>query len=122
MIARTRLQSKPRRGITIEMPRFEATTTVLAGGATFTSGALITDTYDTVSGVVFSDQTGTCNIEQSTDGTNWDLVTAIAVTGGTGKDINVPLVAPYFRVRYVNGATPQTVFRLRVKATAAGTR
>jgi hypothetical protein len=52
----------------------------------------------------------------------WGEIDIIAEKGGTNKDINVPLVAPYFRVRYVNGATPQTVFRLRVKATAAGTR
>ena len=104
------------------MPRFEATTTPLTGAATFTGGTLITDTYDTVVGTVFSDQSGTAFIDQSNDGTNWDLVTSVAVTGGTGAAINVALVAPYFRARYVNGATPQTAFRFEVKATAAGTR
>ncbi len=104
------------------MARFDATTTPLAGNGVWTSGTLITDTYDTVTGTVFADQAGTVNVEQSQDGTNWDFNTTVAVTASTGAAINVALVAPYFRIRYVNSATPQTIFRLKVKAVAAGTR
>ena len=104
------------------MARIDATTTALAGNGTWTSGTLITDTYDTVTGTVFADVNGTLFIEQSGDGTNWDVSASQAITGGTGQAINVALVAPYFRARYVNGAGAQAAFRLRVKATAAGTR
>lgn len=122
MIPQTGLQIKPRRAITNEMPRFDATTTVLGNAEVYTGATLLSDTYDSVIGAVFSDQAGTAFVDQSLDGTNWDIPTSIAVTGGTGTSISVPLIAPYFRIRYVNGATPQTVFRFKVKATASGTR
>lgn len=104
------------------MPRFDATSTPLAGNATYLGGQCQTDTYDSVGGTVYSDQSGTAYIDQSTDGVNWDFTTTIAVTGGTGAVVSVPLVAPIYRLRYVNGATPQTTFRFRAKAQAAGTR
>jgi hypothetical protein len=44
-------------------------------------------------------------------GTSW---TATAVSAGTGLKFSVEKVLPYARVRYVNGATAQTVFRLYV--------
>lgn len=121
-IAALSLHFKPRRRVTNDMARFDATTTPLAGNAVWTSGTLLTDTYDTVTGTVFADQAGTVNVEQSSDGTNWDWNTTVAASAGTGNVINVALVAPYFRIRYVNGATPSTIFRIKVKATAAGTR
>ena len=104
------------------MPRFEATTTALGSNGTFATGTLNSDTYDSIVGSVFADQTGTLYVEQSFDGTNWDVSKSIAVTASAGQAINEPLVAPYFRARYVNGATAQGAFRLRVRATAAGTR
>ena len=104
------------------MPRFEATSTPLSASATFTSGVLTTDLYDSAVGTVYADQAGTAYVDQSLDGINFDASTTIAVTASTGATINVPLVAPYFRLRYVNSASPQTVFRAAIKATASGTR
>jgi hypothetical protein len=104
------------------MPRFDATTTVLGNAEVYTGGTLLSDLYDSVVGTVFSDQSGTAYVDHSTDGVNWDVSTSIAVTGGTGAAVDVPLYGGYFRIRYVNGATPQTVFRFKVKATASGTR
>jgi hypothetical protein len=90
------------------------TTTPLPANGTWTSGtesALITGR---LVGSCFSDQSGTLYIEQSPDGTNWDVVDSFSVTGGSGIGFSVEKVCPYARVRYVNGATAQTVFRLYV--------
>lgn len=104
------------------MPRFEATSNPLAGNATYTSGTLIADTYDTIVGLVYASHAGTLYIEQSIDGTNWDLSESVAVSATTGTRFEKTIVAPYYRIKYTNGGTQQTTFRLSVKAVAAGTR
>jgi hypothetical protein len=119
-IAAPSLHFKPRRRVTNDMARFEATTALLGNAETYTSAALMSDTYDRAVGTVKSDQSGTLYVEQSGDGTNWDVSQSIAVTGGAGQSFSVALVAAYFRTRYVNGATPQTSFRLRVGTNSDG--
>jgi hypothetical protein len=53
------------------------------------------------------------SIQQSLDGSNWDLYTAAtSVSAGVGAGIKAAVVARYARVRYVNGGTDQTTFRL----------
>jgi hypothetical protein len=96
------------------------TTDVLGNAGVWTSPARPTDTADNIVGLVFSDQTGTLNIEQSADGTNYDLVETVAVTGGTGTSFSKPLYGSTVRLRYVNGATPQTVFRINARFSSAG--
>ena len=104
------------------MAGFEATNTPLGNAGVYTSATLMAETYDTIIGTVFADQSGTLYIEQSTDGTHWDFSSANSITGGTGEAILENIVAPYFRARYVNGATPQTAFRLEIKRSAAGVK
>lgn len=76
------------------------------GHVTLTSGG------DTIRGSVYSDQSGTIYIEQSGDHVNWDVSTSYAITGGNGQGFVENVVSPYCRLRYVNGATAQTAFRL----------
>lgn len=64
---------------------------------------------------------GTLHIEQSVDGTNWDLDTTFAATAGTGTSISVSIVAPFVRVRFTNGANAATV-RCSVRFASAGPR
>lgn len=103
------------------MPRFESTTTPL-GGAAEKILNINTGREDYVVGMVFANQAGNIFIEQSMDGTNWDLSTTYAVTAGDGKGFKEEVFAPYVRVRYVNGATPQTAFRLTVRLSSAANR
>jgi|ERR1700747_1157151 len=63
-------------------------------------------------GTVFSDHSGSLAVEQSGDGTHWDWVDTIAVTGGTAGKISVQVVAPWIKMIYTNGSTAQTTFRL----------
>lgn len=102
------------------MSQIVATFTPLGGAATYTGPTMLTDRYDTIAGTVFSDQAGTIHIQQSPDGTNWDLDTFYAITASTGKGFSETIVAPYYRITYVNGATPQTAFRLKASAEATG--
>ena len=101
------------------MARFESTKVTL-GNAEEKIIALTAGRDDHVVGMVFSDQSGTLNIEQSMDGTNWDVNTSYPITGGAGKGFSEPIVAPHVRIRYTNGATPQTVFRLSARLSSSG--
>jgi hypothetical protein len=100
---------------------FISSTTNLANNATFTSNAYNTDRTDKIAGTVFSDQAGTLYIEQSSDGTNWDVSTSYGITANDGKGFSEDLYAPYVRVRFTNtGGSTQTAFRLFAKSSSAG--
>lgn len=99
---------------------YSGSTTILGNAETFTGFQRPSGNYDTITGTVFASSAGTLNVEQSSDGVNWDKNDSTAVSASTGTSFNVTIVAPYWRLRYVNSATPQTVFRLHARAQAAG--
>ena len=90
------------------------TTTALAANASFTSSAVDRRyrTHRTVVAHAFADQAGTLYIEQSPNGTNWDLVENVALSANAGVALVTVVESRYIRFRYVNGATAQTIFRL----------
>jgi hypothetical protein len=90
------------------------TTTPLAANGTWTSSTDSSVYTRFICGSVYADQPGTLYVEQSPDGTNWDISTSYSVSAGAGLSFSIEKVLPYARVRYVNGATAQTVFRLYV--------
>jgi hypothetical protein len=70
---------------------------------------------------VFSNQSGTLHLEFSNDQTNVDSVHTISYTANTTPYIQpIMRVARYLRVRYVNGATAQSTFRLYVRGVSSG--
>lgn len=77
---------------------------------------------DYIVGSVISDQAGTIYIEQSADGTNWDISTSYDVGADDGKGFKEDALLPYARIRYVNGGTDQGTFRLHARVTSAGSR
>jgi len=93
---------------------FSYTTTPLAASASWTSSVDDSPYTRFICGSVYADQPGTLYVEQSPDGSNWDIVDSFSVSAGTGLKFSVEKVAGYARVRYVNGANSQTVFRLYV--------
>ena len=99
---------------------FISTTTPLSGGATYNSGSRLTDRTDRIVGTVIASHAGTLFVEQSYDETNWDYSISNSVSGGTGEGFSEEIVAPYVRLRYVNGGTPQTTFRLSARSSSAG--
>ena len=86
----------------------------LAASATYTSDTLSLGSYDKIVGSVYADQTGTLDINQSFNGSDWDVQSSITVSASTPTGFNVSVVAPYQQLVYTNGATAQTVFRLNV--------
>lgn len=51
---------------------------------------------------------------------HWDISTSIAVVASTGASFSQAIIAPNVRLRFVNGATPQTVMRLFARAFVTG--
>jgi hypothetical protein len=103
------------------MARFIGTNAPLAAAAVW-QDTLNAGREDTLVGMVFSDQGGTLNIEHSADGQNWDVNEPVTVAAGVGQVFERKVYAPHFRLRYVNGATQQGVFRLTARFSSAGPR
>ena len=87
----------------------------LAGGATYTGAWEECWNYGSISTLVSTDVAGTLYVDFSTDGANTDR--AVLMSSGTATDISslhmtVP-ITKYFRVRLVNGASPQSYMRLQ---------
>jgi hypothetical protein len=95
-------------------------TATLGANGVYTSPTMTVDRADNISGMVFASHVGTIYIEQSADGQNWDISTDYPVAANDGKGFSEALYGPYVRVRYVNGGTAQTAFRLAAKFTSAG--
>lgn len=90
--------------------------------ATLGSGGVFTGTSDNVTDFssilinVFSDVASAAlglSVQQSSNGTNWDLVDTYTVPAGVGKTYSVAPTARFFRIVYTNGGTIQTAFRLQ---------
>jgi hypothetical protein len=90
-----------------------STTPLLAAGV-FTSSVESLTRATQITGTVFADQSGTCSIQQSGDGVNWDVQYPISVVANVGSRIETDVIAQFFRVVYTNGSTTQTAFRLFV--------
>lgn len=96
------------------MPNVVSFTGPLPAAGTDSSGPLQVSRALNITGTVYSDVAGTVFVDQGGDGINWDLTTSISVPAATGTAVNVTLIDQFYQVRYTNGGTPQTVFRLFV--------
>jgi len=94
----------------------DTTTDALGGAETYTSESFGLVGYKKIVGTCYADQPGTLYVEQSQDDTNWDLISSfpvnVDVSNPRGAGFQIDILAPYGRVRYVNLATANTVFRL----------
>jgi hypothetical protein len=91
------------------------TTTNLTGGATYTGtsrDAGSTNGYMRFVARVYSDQTGTLKIQDSTDNSVWRDVASIPVVAGICTDLGVEVLARYNRLVVVNGGVATTAFRV----------
>jgi hypothetical protein len=94
----------------------ELTNTPLGGGAAYTSGA-IDMTYIRASEIYCScwaNVAGGANsmqIQQSSDGVNWDSMTSVVVIASTFTYLTADIQARYCRFYYLNGAGAQGAFR-----------
>ncbi|WP_298191313.1 hypothetical protein [Novosphingobium sp.] len=99
---------------------FTDSTTALAASATFTGTGRANSAaqYEFFAATAFADQAGTLFIDQSLDtGATYQPILSQAVAAGGAANIAVRMcgavgTATLYRVRYVNGAAAQSVFRL----------
>jgi hypothetical protein len=99
---------------------FTDSTAALAAGATFTGTGRANSAaqYEFFAATAYADQAGTLFIEQSLDtGATYQPILSQAVAAGGAANLAVRIcgavgTATLYRVRYLNGATLQTVFRL----------
>jgi len=95
-----------------------STSVALGIGAVFTGAAEDVTEYADIRVTVFADQVGAVDglqIQQSSNGTNWDTSDAYSIPAGTNRTFSAAANSKFFRVVYTNGAAAQTAFRLQSK-------
>lgn len=93
-----------------------SSTTVLAASGVFTGTSEDVSDYSHITTTVFASHasaTDGLQIQQSSDGTNWDFVDSYTIPATTGKSFSAAVSAKFCRVVYTNSGTLQTVFRLQ---------
>lgn len=104
---------------------FAETSTPLGSGGVFTGssrdvGATSTSGFAMFNAMVLTDQTGTMQIQLSTDNTTWFAGTvATAIVANTPLYLSVPVVTRYMRVLVTNGATAQGTLRVNASITVS---
>jgi hypothetical protein len=93
-----------------------STSTNLANGAAFTGTAVDVSRYAAINVSVFASHASATNglsMQQSSDGTNWDITDTYTVPAATGKTYSVQVAAKWFRLVYTNGGTLTTSLRIQ---------
>lgn len=76
--------------------------------STLAYGAIVVNAFSNVASAVDG-----LSVQQSSDGTNWDIIDVYTVAASTSIKLVVPRQAAFVRVLYTNGGTLQTTFRLQ---------
>lgn len=102
-----------------------STATNLAANGVFTGTSEDVAGYSTIAVTVFASHASATNglsIQQSSDGTNWDLTDTYTVPATSGKTFNFAVAARFYRLVYTNGATATTSLRIQTLYTAVAKR
>lgn len=85
----------------------------LGANATITIGTIQSGTMAKIVGSAFSDQAGTLLVQQSFDGTNWDIQNSFTVAAATvNAAVDIDVIAPYIQFKYTNGASAEGALRV----------
>lgn len=92
-----------------------ATSTPLGAGGTYT-GVFEQNNYADIGLSCFSDVSGTLYVDYSTDGVNFTSFPALgySIIANVNSFHTAIKLNRYVRLRYINGSSPQTVFRLNL--------
>lgn len=91
-----------------------SSTTNLGAAQIFSGVSSDSSGHSVVDVALMSSHTSTVQIQQSTDGTNWDIDDSYTIAAATGEAIICKLVSSFFRVLVTNtGAGTTTTFRLQ---------
>lgn len=103
----------------MQRPRRISQAVPLGSNGVYTSPGINGEKYGRFTGKVFSDQGGTIEFQHADDdgtgkepSSGWDTLTTTTVTGGTALKFDETIYCKWIRVKYTNGATAQTSFRL----------
>jgi hypothetical protein len=101
-------------------PNFEFVSTANSSTANLGSGASFTGTaddirdIDVINVVLFATQNCTLSVQQSTNGTNWDLQDTFSYTANSSFGTSVAAVAQFYRIVLTNnGGSATTSLRLQ---------
>jgi len=93
-----------------------STTGILASGGTFDGAAVDVSNYSSVFVSAYSVGTnGTLQLEQSSNGTDWDIVDTAVVTAAASVTNATNLFSRFYRTQFVNGAGTQTALRIQTR-------
>jgi hypothetical protein len=90
-----------------------SSTTTLAANATFTGIAEIVSSFPSLVVSCLSSSSGTLYVDFSADASNWDSTLSFLVAASTNEVHRISVTRKYARVRFTNGVTAQTFFRLQ---------
>lgn len=110
--------------------------TWVTGDKSLTTDLIKTDTHDLLTGTVFhtGSDAGNLYIQQSSDGKNWDYISAAVLTvsatidgayntvAGYSVKFSETIVAPYARLKFVYGTALPTIFRLNARTSDSGVK
>ena len=91
----------------------------LAANAVFTGTSEDVSEYSDIAVAIFTSHVGATDglsMQQSSDGTNWDITdvyTVAATTAGNGKVFHMSVSTKFYRLVYTNGATLTTALRIQ---------
>lgn len=107
--------------LTSDIDANNSTTETLDAAGVYTGTARDIKDYAGAIVTVYSDQASAVDglsIQWSPDGTNWDGSDDFTIPAATQKTFSFQPVSKYMRIRYTNGGTTQTVFRLQTQLKA----
>ncbi len=96
-----------------------STSTALGANGVYTGDSFDALNYPKLTLLVFADQASAADgleIQESTDGVNWDYSNQYSVAANTAQVESVDISGRYVRIKYTNGAVAQGTFRLMVLA------
>ena len=86
-----------------------------ASPATYSSGAIDISNFGKVTYSVYSDVNGSLTISFGRDGTNWDVVKTVAVTGTTGADGSYDVSGKYVKIEFAIVAGTSAILRMGLR-------
>jgi hypothetical protein len=93
-----------------------STSANLGANAIFTGTSEDVSQFSSIAISVFSSHasaTDGLSLQQSSDGSNWDITDVYTISAAAGKTINIQVTAKFYRVVYTNGGTLTTSLRIQ---------
>jgi hypothetical protein len=93
-----------------------STSTNLGANAIFTGTSEDVSQFSSIAISVFSSHasaTDGLSLQQSSDGSNWDIIDTYTISAAAGKTISIQVTAKFFRLVYTNGGTLTTSLRIQ---------